>query len=85
MSKVKVTVKNIKDYMTSKRWDKWYFTFPWLKKPRKLIVVLRGLMKYWRNDPNKKFQFNFDKMREDMILEEAVKAYKERVKQDEKV
>lgn len=82
--KQRITRTNILSYLKHKKECKYTFSFPWLKKPRELVIELTGLMKYWTNNPKQKrhFQIDFDKVRETAIVDEALKAYKERIKKE---
>ncbi len=68
---MKVTLKNIKDFLVKRRKNKFYFKFPWLKERQTLIVETQGLFLY-----HPKFIY-------EMIVEDALtaafKAYQKRI------
>ena len=77
MKKPKITEKNIRSYLKTKRDNKYYFKFPWFKKHQTLIVELEDV-KEILEDKN----INTRLFIKELVAESAFNAYRKRIKNE---
>lgn len=79
---LEITEQNIRSFLKTRKDNKYYFKFPWLKGKKTLVVEIEGLMQYWtgRSAGGGKTKIDISEGIKEYICEEAFKTYNKRIK-----